>query len=231
MSDNNKPKNYSRTYRSVHNNDSNNDVDKIENNSNNSNKNTNNSKSYNRNSNVNKIFNNYSYVKVYVEKNTNCQIPVKATAASAGFDLFANENIVIKAKSFQAVNTGLKIAIPRGYEMQIRPRSGLALNHGITVLNTPGTIDSDYRGEIKIILYNISDKDFSIESGDRIAQGVFAAVLNIKFELVDEVHSTQRSNKGFGSSGIKGESKYNNNDNNNNDNNNDDNEPLSECNL
>lgn len=132
-------------------------------------------------------------------------LPEYATAGSAGMDIYsANEvDIVLKPLERILIPTGLKIALPLGYEMQIRPRSGLALKHGITVLNSPGTIDSDYRGEIKILLINLSNEEFVIERGMRIAQAVIAKYEQILLQLEDTLTETDRGTGGFGHSGIK----------------------------
>ena len=103
----------------------------------------------------------------------------------------------------QLIPTGLRIALPEGFEAQVRPRSGLALKHGITVLNTPGTIDADYRGELKVLLVNFSDTDFIINSGERIAQMVIARYEKVDFELVTELDDTERGNGGYGHTGVK----------------------------
>ena len=130
-------------------------------------------------------------------------LPKYKTSGSAGADIcaFIKEPIVLKKGERFAVPTGLSFEIPIGYEVQIRPRSGLALNYGVTCLNTPGTIDSDYRGEIKVILINLGDEDFTINNGERIAQMVVAPVVQCDFEIVDELSSTLRGEGGFGSTG------------------------------
>ena len=130
--------------------------------------------------------------------------PSYETAASAGMDLRANlaEPILLEPMQRAIVKTGLFIALPPGYEAQIRPRSGLAAKFGITVLNSPGTIDADYRGEIGVILANLSDKSFSINDGDRIAQMIIAAYAHTKWEEVDVLDETKRGKGGFGSTGI-----------------------------
>ena len=130
-------------------------------------------------------------------------LPKYKTCGSAGADIcaFIKEPIVLKKGQRFAVPTGLSFEIPVGYEVQIRPRSGLALNHGVTCLNAPGTIDSDYRGEIKVILINLGDEDFTINNGERIAQMVVAPVVQCDFEIVDELSSTERGTGGFGSTG------------------------------
>ena len=130
-------------------------------------------------------------------------LPSYKTSGSAGADIcaFLSESIVLKVGERFAVPTGLSFEIPDGFEIQIRPRSGLALNHGVTCLNAPGTIDSDYRGEIKVVLINLGDKDFEINNGDRIAQMVVAPVVQCNFEVVKELSSTVRGEGGFGSTG------------------------------
>ncbi len=130
-------------------------------------------------------------------------LPKYKTSGSAGADIcaFIKEPIVLKKGERFAVPTGLSFEIPIGYEVQIRPRSGLALNYGVTCLNTPGTIDSDYRGEIKVVLINLGDEDFTINNGERIAQMVVAPVVQCDFEIVDELSSTLRGEGGFGSTG------------------------------
>lgn len=132
-------------------------------------------------------------------------LPAYATSQSAGMDLRANidESIVLHPMERRLVPTGLHIALPQGFEAQIRPRSGLALKHGITVLNTPGTIDADYRGELMVLLINFSDTDFVINDGERIAQMVVARHEQIEFLLVDELDDTERGAGGYGHTGVK----------------------------
>lgn len=132
------------------------------------------------------------------------KIPSYQSKGAAGFDFCSIEKKVIKAGEWELVKTGLAFEIAEGYELQVRPRSGLALKNGISVLNSPGTVDSDYRGEICVILINHSKVDFSIEVGDRIAQGVIAKVEQVGFMEVENLSDTQRGEGGFGSSGIKG---------------------------
>ena len=136
--------------------------------------------------------------------NSKHDLPKYQTELSAGMDLFANidESIILKPLERALVKTGLSIALPKGYEAQIRPRSGLALKNGITVLNTPGTIDADYRGEIGVILINLSSEKFTINNGDRIAQMVIAKHEQINWQQVNELNETHRGKGGFGSSGI-----------------------------
>ena len=132
------------------------------------------------------------------------ELPKYQTLISAGMDLRANidEPIIIKPLQRLVVNTGLFISLEPGYEAQIRPRSGLALNKGITVINSPGTIDADYRGEIGVILINLSDSSFEINSGDRIAQMIIAKYETISWRVVDKLNKSDRGNKGFGSTGV-----------------------------
>jgi len=132
------------------------------------------------------------------------ELPKYETLLSAGMDIRANleEPITIKPNQRSLIKTGLYISLHDGYEAQIRPRSGLALNKGITVLNSPGTIDADYRGEIGVIIANLSDSDFTINSGDRIAQMVIAKFEKISWKAVDKLDDSLRGNKGFGSTGI-----------------------------
>ncbi len=133
------------------------------------------------------------------------ELPSYETAGSAGMDLRAavvgGETITLQAGARALVDTGLAMALPQGFEAQIRPRSGLAIKHGITCLNTPGTIDSDYRGEIKIILINLGQEPFEIKRGDRIAQMVIAPVIQAQFNEVEELTNTSRGQGGFGSTG------------------------------
>ena len=132
------------------------------------------------------------------------KLPKYETLFSAGMDLRANleESIVLKSFQRLVVKTGLFISLQQGYEAQIRPRSGLALKKGITVINSPGTIDADYRGEIGVILINLSDSDFEINSGDRIAQMIIAKHETIEWEAVDKLDESVRGDKGFGSTGV-----------------------------
>ena len=132
------------------------------------------------------------------------ELPKYETLFSAGMDLMANleESIVLKPLQRLVVKTGLFISLQQGYEAQIRPRSGLALKKGITVLNSPGTIDADYRGEIGVILINLSNSDFEINTGDRIAQMIIAKHETIEWETVDKLDDSVRGDKGFGSTGV-----------------------------
>ncbi len=129
-------------------------------------------------------------------------VPAYASAGAAGMDVVAAESLRIAPGARHAVATGFAIAIPEGYEVQVRPRSGLALKHGVTCLNTPGTIDHDYRGEVKVILANLGDEPFEIARGDRIAQLVPAPVQRAMLDEVDDLDDTQRGSGGFGSTGV-----------------------------
>ena len=126
-----------------------------------------------------------------------------ATPGAAGYDLCASKAVTIKAGEFEKVPTGIRISMPMGLEAQVRPRSGLAAKYGVTVLNAPGTIDSDYRGEICVILINHGKNDFIIEPGMRIAQMVFSKVIQVDFKEVKELDETCRGEGGFGSTGVK----------------------------
>ncbi|HKT15613.1 MAG TPA: dUTP diphosphatase [Allosphingosinicella sp.] len=128
-------------------------------------------------------------------------LPAYASPGAAGLDVVAAETLTLAPGQRHAVATGFAVAIPEGYEVQVRPRSGLALKHGITCLNTPGTIDSDYRGEVKVILANLGDQDFEIVRGERIAQLVPAPVQRARFHEVADLDATERGAGGFGSTG------------------------------
>lgn len=131
-------------------------------------------------------------------------LPTYATPQSAGMDLRANieEPVTLKPLQRRLIPTGLHIALPEGYEAQVRPRSGLALKHGITVLNTPGTIDADYRGEIGIVLVNLSDETFTVNPGERIAQMVIARYEQAELQVVTELDDTERGTGGYGHTGV-----------------------------
>ncbi len=128
-------------------------------------------------------------------------LPAYATSGAAGMDVLAAEDLTLESGQRHAVATGLAMAIPQGFEIQVRPRSGLALKHGISVPNSPGTIDSDYRGELKVILINHGTEDFAISRGDRIAQLVLAPVTQAEWEVVEQLDETNRGEGGFGSTG------------------------------
>lgn len=142
---------------------------------------------------------------VKVVNNGNQALPMYATPQSAGMDLRANieSPIILFPMERKLVPTGLHIALPVGFEAQIRPRSGLALKHGITVLNSPGTVDADYRGEVMALLINLSDQAFEIKPGERIAQMVIARHEQIQWSLVESLDDTERGEGGFGHSGTK----------------------------
>ena len=144
-------------------------------------------------------------MKIKVVNRGHQPLPAYATTQSAGMDLRANicEPIVLKPLERRLVPTGLHIALPEGYEAQVRPRSGLALKHGITVLNAPGTIDADYRGEIGVCLINLSAEEFVINDGERIAQMVIARHEQVDFEVVQELDETERGAGGYGHTGVK----------------------------
>lgn len=144
-------------------------------------------------------------VKVRIINKSKHPLPQYETAFSAGMDVRANIDNPIRLKPLERilVKTGLFMELPQDYECQVRPRSGLALKKGITVLNSPGTIDADYRGEVGVILINLSNEEFLIEDGERIAQLVFAKHKQAKFKLVDTLSETDRGDGGFGSTGVK----------------------------
>ncbi|HNS14488.1 MAG TPA: dUTP diphosphatase [Syntrophorhabdaceae bacterium] len=143
-------------------------------------------------------------LEVFVSKKDGALLPQYATSASSGLDLYAflDKDLTIKQFERMLIPTGIFISIPRGFEAEIRPRSGVAYKYGVTVLNTPGTIDADYRGEIKVILINLGAEPFVIKNGDRIAQMVFKSVAQINWKLVDALPETERGEGGFGSTGI-----------------------------
>ena len=143
-------------------------------------------------------------VKVICKAENKDFLPVYSSAEAAGADLKAciQEDIILKPGQRYLVPTGLSIQLPAGYEAQIRPRSGLAIKHGISLVNTPGTIDSDYRGEVKIIMINLGSEDFVIKRGDRIAQMFIAPVTHGMFAMADSLDATDRGAGGFGSTGV-----------------------------
>lgn len=144
-------------------------------------------------------------VKIKIVNRGSQQLPAYATPESAGMDLRANitEPIVLHPLERRIIPTGLYIALPPGYEAQVCPRSGLAFKHGITVLNSPGTIDSDYRGELGVLLVNLSNEDFTVEAGERIAQMVIARHEQGEFVEVEELDDTERGAGGYGHTGVK----------------------------
>ena len=144
-------------------------------------------------------------IKIKIVNKGNQPLPEYATSQSAGVDLRANidEPVELKPLSRALIPTGLHIALPEGYEAQIRPRSGLAIKKGITCLNTPGTIDADYRGDVCVILINLSDETFIVNPGERIAQMIINKFEQAEFELVEELDETERGEGGFGHTGVK----------------------------
>lgn len=143
-------------------------------------------------------------VKIACTAQEGAVLPVYKTAGAAGADIcaFLSEPVTIAAGQTALIPTGLCFAIPAGYEVQVRPRSGLAAKNGVTVLNTPGTIDSDYRGEIKVILINLGKEDFIVHSGDRIAQIIVSPVIQASFKITESLDATERGKSGFGSTGV-----------------------------
>jgi len=144
-------------------------------------------------------------VKIQVVNRGHQQLPAYATLQSAGMDLRANLEapVTLHPLERRLIPTGLHIALPEGYEAQVRPRSGLALKHGITVLNTPGTIDADYRGEIGVVLVNLSQQDFVVNDGERIAQMVIARYEQADLVVVEALDETERGEGGYGHTGVK----------------------------
>ena len=143
-------------------------------------------------------------IKINVVNNSNNDLPHYATAGAAGMDIRANlsETVILETLERRLIPTGIFLEIPHGYEVQVRPRSGLALKNGITCLNSPGTIDSDYRGEINVLLINLSNQPFTVNNNDRIAQMVVAKVEKAELILVQELNNTERSAGGFGHTGV-----------------------------
>ncbi|GAA7404905.1 dUTP diphosphatase [Helicobacter pylori] len=142
-------------------------------------------------------------MKIKIQKiHPNALIPKYQTEGSSGFDLHAVEEVMIKSHSVGLVKIGICLSLEVGYELQVRTRSGLALNHQVMVLNSPGTVDNDYRGEIKVILANLSDKDFKVQVGDRIAQGVVQKTYKAEFIECERLDETSRGSGGFGSTGV-----------------------------
>ena len=143
--------------------------------------------------------------EVYIINESPFELPAYATISSAGVDLkaFLDQPIDLKPLERKIIATGIKLALPEGYEAQVRPRSGLAAKHGISILNSPGTIDSDYRGEIGVILVNLSNQTFTVNRGDRIAQLVLAKYEKINWKIIKELPKTNRGFGGFGSTGEK----------------------------
>ena len=142
-------------------------------------------------------------MKIRIVNKSQNSIPLYSTTQSAGMDIRADlaESLVLKPFERKLIPTGLFIQLPDGYEAQIRPRSGLAINRGVTVLNSPGTIDADYRGEIKIIMINLSQEDFNIHPGERIAQMIISAYKQVEWEEVEQLDDSERGQGGFGHTG------------------------------
>jgi len=145
-------------------------------------------------------------MKIYLKRLHSFDLPLPRymTPGSSGVDLYAanHQDLLIAAGAVVLVPTGIAVAIPEGFEAQIRPRSGLALNHGLTLLNTPGTIDADYRGEIKVIVINLGDKEYILKKGERIAQMIFSRVERVELMEVENLDDTARGSGGFGHTGV-----------------------------
>lgn len=142
-------------------------------------------------------------LNVKIQKITDdAKLPIYAHEGDAGMDVYSNEDCVLKPGERKLVGTGVRIAVPAGHECQVRPKSGLAVKHGISVVNTPGTIDSGYRGEVKVIMINLGQEDYKVEKGSKIAQLVFNKVESAELEEVKELDETTRNEGGFGSTGI-----------------------------
>jgi dUTP pyrophosphatase len=140
-------------------------------------------------------------VKIKVKRLAAVPLPGRQTQGAAGFDLQAAEAAVIPAHGFASVGTGLAVELPPGTEGQVRPRSGLAAKHGVGVLNSPGTIDPDYRGEVRVVLFNASERDYAVNTGDRIAQLVFSVLADVELVEADSLSPTDRGPGGFGHTG------------------------------
>lgn len=140
-------------------------------------------------------------LRLFPERDRDLPLPSYATSGAAGLDLVASEDVLLSPGAHAAIPTGIALAIPVGYEGQVRPRSGLALRHRVTVLNSPGTIDWDYRAEIKVLLINLGDAPYTVRRGDRIAQLVIAPVCRVSLREVSSLPATERGEGGFGSTG------------------------------
>jgi len=142
-------------------------------------------------------------MEVFVKLSPDARLPEYKSEGASGADLFAyiKDEMVIRVHERCLVPTGVAVQLPQGYELQVRPRSGLALKYGITVLNTPGTVDSDYRGELQVLLINLGEEDFHLSKGDRIAQAVISKVERVTFEEVSSLNETKRGSAGYGSTG------------------------------
>ncbi len=143
-------------------------------------------------------------MKIKIQKiNNDAVVPHYVHKGDAGMDLYSVEEVILAAGERKLIGTGLKFEIPMGFELQVRPKSGLAANFGVTVLNTPGTVDSGYRGEVKVILYNSSKNEYQVKKGEKIAQAVIAKYEEAEIEEVAELSETSRGDGGFGSTGLK----------------------------
>jgi len=142
-------------------------------------------------------------MKLQIQRVADVPLPAYKNSGDAGFDIHAAESIVLKPGERHVISTGLKMAVPAGYEAQVRPRSGLAAKHGISVVNTPGTIDTGYRGVVGVILINHGNEDFAVEKNMRIAQIIINKVESVEFEEVESLDDTERGEGGFGSTGTK----------------------------
>jgi len=141
-------------------------------------------------------------INVKIKRTGDAKMPSYAHPGDAGVDLYAADNYILKPMQRQLISTGLKMAIPPGYEGQVRPKSGLSAKHGLSVVNTPGTIDSGYRGEVMIILINLGQEEYRVEKGTKVAQLVFKKVETADFQEVEDLDETSRNEGGFGSTGI-----------------------------
>lgn len=144
-------------------------------------------------------------LEVFIATQDGATLPAYATKASSGMDLFAltDEPITLKPLERALISTGIHVGIPEGFEAEIRPRSGIAYNSGVTVLNAPGTIDADYRGEVKVLLINLGAEPFTVRKGDRIAQMIFKSVVSVNWKPVEVLPETTRGHGGFGSTGMR----------------------------
>jgi len=141
-------------------------------------------------------------IQLKIQKVADVKTPVYEHEGDSGLDLYAAEEYTLKPMERKLISAGIKIAVPPGYEAQVRPKSGLALNHGISIVNTPGTVDAGYRGVVGVILINLSDKDFKVEKNKKIAQMVITKVERVNVEMVEKLDDTKRGEGGFGSTGL-----------------------------
>lgn len=143
-----------------------------------------------------------STVKIYIKRiDKGLPLPEYKSKGASGMDIYSRIDVTLMPSTYDVIPTGISVELPEGYELQIRPRSGLAANYGIGILNAPGTIDADYRGEIKVIMFNIGKKPYRIKRGERIAQAVVSSVIKSEIVEVDQLSETTRGNRGFGSTG------------------------------